>query len=107
MAHVAARFGRHVLVRPVSEDVYASRPWLRWYASGVPERVLVPEDPLTHLLDDAARDFPRRKALNFLGRTMTYRALAEAVDRFAGALHALGVRKGDRVALVLPNCPQN
>ena len=91
----------------MNEDLYAARPWLRWYAPGVPERVLVPEDPLTHLLDDAARDFPRRKALNFLGRTMTYRALAAAVDRFAASLHALGVRKGDRVALVLPNCPQN
>ncbi|HEY2297955.1 MAG TPA: AMP-binding protein [Jatrophihabitans sp.] len=91
----------------MSEDGYASRPWLRWYARGVPERVLVPEDPLTELLYDAARDFPRRKAISFLGRTMTYRALAGAVDRFAASLHALGVRKGDRVALILPNCPQN
>jgi long-chain acyl-CoA synthetase len=45
--------------------------------------------------------------LAFLGRTITYAALADAVDRFAGALHGHGVRKGDRVALILPNCPQN
>jgi long-chain acyl-CoA synthetase len=86
---------------------YGSRPWLRWYAPGVPAQVEVPDIPLTTLLDDAARDFPRRTALVFLGRTMTYAALADAVDRLAGALHELGVRKGDRVALILPNSPQN
>jgi long-chain acyl-CoA synthetase len=88
-------------------DGYAARPWVRWYASGVAEKLYVPDVPLTQLLDDAADDFPRRKALAFLGRTMTYRALVNAVDRFAGALDELGVRKGDRVALILPNCPQN
>ncbi|HJQ42623.1 MAG TPA: AMP-binding protein, partial [Jatrophihabitantaceae bacterium] len=90
-----------------SSDGYAGRPWRRWYAPGVIDRVNVPDIPLTQLLDDAARDFPKRKALTFLGRSMTYAALLGAVDRFAGALHDLGVRKGDRVALILPNCPQN
>ena len=88
-------------------DGYAARPWVRWYAPGVSERLYVPDIALTDLLYDAANDFPRRKALAFLGRTMTYRALVETVDHFAGALRDLGVRKGDRVALILPNCPQN
>jgi long-chain acyl-CoA synthetase len=88
-------------------DGYAARPWVRWYAPGVSERLHVPDIALTDLLYDAANDFPRRKALAFLGRTMTYRALVDTVDRFAGALRDLGVRKGDRVALILPNCPQN
>ncbi len=83
------------------------RPWLRWYAPGVPDRVGVPDVALTQLLYDAADDFPRRIALTFLGRTMTYKALVGAVKHFAAALHDLGVRKGDRVALILPNCPQN
>ena len=86
---------------------YGARPWLRWYAPGVPTQLFIPDVPLPALLDDAARDFPKRPALAFLGRTVTYRALADAVDRFASALHGLGVRKGDRVALILPNCPQN
>jgi long-chain acyl-CoA synthetase len=90
-----------------SSAAYESRPWQRWYSHGVPMHVYVPDVPLTRLLDDAARQFPRRTALAFLGRTMTYRALAESVDRFAGALYDLGVRKGERVALILPNCPQN
>jgi long-chain acyl-CoA synthetase len=90
----------------VSEG-YAARPWVRWYPPGVAHGLDVPDIALTELLDQAAEDFPRRKALAFLGRTMTYRALVSAVDQFAGALHDLGIRKGDRVALILPNCPQN
>ncbi len=80
---------------------------MRWYGSGVSRQLSVPDVALTQLLYDAAEDFPRRKALAFLGRTMTYRALVNAVESFAGALHELGVRKGDRVALILPNCPQS
>jgi long-chain acyl-CoA synthetase len=85
---------------------YGSRPWLRWYATGVPAQLQLPNTTLPALLDDAARDYPRRTAVAFLGRTIAYRELADAVDRMAGALHGLGVRKGDRVALILPNCPQ-
>jgi long-chain acyl-CoA synthetase len=86
---------------------YAGRPWLQWYADGVPESVDVPDVLLGRLLEDAAADFPKRDALVFLGRTIKYDALAESVERFAAALHGLGVRQGDRVALILPNCPQN
>jgi long-chain acyl-CoA synthetase len=83
------------------------RPWLRWYSDGVPEQVTVPDVPLTQLLYDAAAEFPRRRAIVFLGRSVSYRDLVRAVDTFAGALHRLGVHPGDRVALIMPNCPQN
>ncbi len=86
---------------------YAARPWVQWYGPGISAGIEIPDIALTQLLYDAASDFPRRKALSFLGRTMTYQALAAAVDQFAAALHNLGVCKGDRVALILPNCPQN
>ncbi|MHB8342372.1 MAG: long-chain-fatty-acid--CoA ligase, partial [Mycobacteriales bacterium] len=59
------------------------------------------------LLDDAAAQHPLAKALAFFGATIGYRDLKDQVDRFAGALTRLGVRRGDRVALVLPNCPQH
>jgi long-chain acyl-CoA synthetase len=85
---------------------YDARPWLRFYPAGVPPEVEVPEVPLTRLLDDAAARFPRRAALAFFGRRISYRRLADAVDRFADALRDLGVHRGDRVALILPNCPQ-
>src|SRR5207237_8785456 len=57
--------------------------------------------------DHAAAALPAHLALARLGNTMTYAELRPEVARFAGALEALGVTKGDRVALVLPNCPQN
>ncbi|WP_206313519.1 AMP-binding protein [Streptomyces coryli] len=81
-------------------------PWLRFYPAGVPHRVAIPDVPLTALLDDAARDHGGRTALVFFGRRIRYRALQRAADRFAAGLRRLGVEPGDRVALVLPNCPQ-
>jgi long-chain acyl-CoA synthetase len=85
---------------------YDARPWLKFYASGVPHEVDIPEVPLTQLLDDSARRFPRRAALAFFGRTISYRQLVDAADRFADALRGLGVHREDRVALIMPNCPQ-
>ncbi|HSR22514.1 MAG TPA: AMP-binding protein, partial [Candidatus Eisenbacteria bacterium] len=87
-------------------DPYARKPWLRFYPEGVPPDLRVPEVPLTRLLDDAAEVFPRRTALSYFGRKISYRELRDQVDRFASALSGLGVRQGERVALVLPNCPQ-
>ncbi|HVE98548.1 MAG TPA: AMP-binding protein [Mycobacteriales bacterium] len=86
---------------------YADRPWLASYPPEVPTEYEFPEVPLTRLLDDAAAAFPTTTALAFLGSTLTYRELKDSVDRFAAALAGLGVVKGDRVAIVLPNCPQN
>ncbi len=86
---------------------YAQMPWLASYPEGVPATYSFPTFALTRLLDDAAASFPQHVALAFLGATTTYRELKDQVDRFAGVLRDLGVRKGHRVALVLPNCPQN
>lgn len=92
---------------PAATSSYADRPWLASYPAGVPADFDFPKVPLTRLLDDAASSFPTGTALAFLGTTITYRELKDAVDRFAAGLARLGVDKGDRVALVLPNCPQN
>jgi long-chain acyl-CoA synthetase len=88
-------------------DPYSTRPWTASYPSGVPADYDFPSFALTRLLDDSAGTFPDHTALAFLGAKTTYRELKDQVDRFAGALAALGVKKGDRVALILPNCPQN
>ncbi|WP_243708595.1 AMP-binding protein [Actinomadura sp. GC306] len=72
----------------------------------MPGDLNIPDIPVTQLLDDAAERYPRRPALIFFGREISYRELREAVDRFADGLHRLGVQPGDRVALILPNCPQ-
>jgi long-chain acyl-CoA synthetase len=86
---------------------YGERPWTRSYPDGVPADFEFPKVPLTRLLDDAASSFPTNTALAFLGNKQTYKQLKDEVDRFATALAGLGVGKGDRVAIVLPNCPQN
>ena len=83
-----------------------SRPWLAMYNPDTPAEFDFPKVPLTRLLDDAVASFPDTAAIAFLGTVLTYRELQESVDRFAAALTTLGVRRGDRVALALPNCPQ-
>jgi long-chain acyl-CoA synthetase len=81
-------------------------PWLDSYPPGVPEHVQVPQENLARLLADAARDYPHAPAFHFEGRTTSYAELAEQAWRFAGALAGLGVTKGTRVGLILPNSPQ-
>ncbi|HVS69576.1 MAG TPA: hypothetical protein VHE56_13565, partial [Mycobacteriales bacterium] len=63
---------------------YSDRPWLASYPPDVPADFSFPTVPLTRLLDDAAHDYPGHVAISCLGNRMTYRALQESVDRFAG-----------------------
>jgi long-chain acyl-CoA synthetase len=81
-------------------------PWLDNYPPGVPEHVELPKASLAGLLEDAARDFPHAPALHFEGRTTSYAQLASQARRFSGVLASLGVGRGTRVGLILPNCPQ-
>jgi len=82
------------------------RPWLVHYENGVPYTIGLPRVPLHHLLRSAVRRFPTRAAIQFEGRSITYRGLNREVNKFANALLALGLVKGSRVALLLPNVPQ-
>lgn len=86
--------------------VEVATPWLDSYPPGVPEHVEVPQVNLARLLADAAREYPHAPAVHFEGRTTSYAELADRAWRFAGALAELGVTKGSRVGLLLPNCPQ-
>src|SRR5215203_346078 len=84
-----------------------NRPWLAHYDSDVPHSLEpYPDTTLIHLLDDLADQHGDRTALLFKGTSMSYRQLQAESTSFAAALSALGVRKGDHVALLLPNCPQ-
>ena len=82
----------------------SGRPWLASYTPDVPADVEVPDEPVCASLTRAAARFGERIAVDFLGRTLTFRDLAAEVDRAAGALKSLGVAAGDRVAIALPNC---
>ena len=83
------------------------RPWGRSYAPGVPIDIDVPDESLVDLLEASADRFGDLVALDFFGATTTYARLADQVSRAAEGLRRLGVGAGDRVALVLPNCPQH
>jgi long-chain acyl-CoA synthetase len=82
------------------------KPWLRHYDPGVPATLEYPRVPLSRLLEQSADRFPDRIATSFFGATLTYRQVDELANRFANALKTMGVTKGDRVGLLLPNCPQ-
>ena len=84
----------------------AQHRWTQAYAPGVPATFDLPTQDLPALLGQNARLFPSRRALVFFGKATSYRALDLAVDHFAMGLSLLGVRRGDRVALYLPNSPQ-
>jgi long-chain acyl-CoA synthetase len=82
-------------------------PWFSHYDEGVP-RTLVPypERTLLDYIADAARERPNHPALLFKGSNITYAELEKLSNAFAAALTGLDIKKGDRVALLLPNCPQ-
>ena len=89
------------------------RPWLASYPPGVPQSLEpFPEVSLYSFLEEAARQHPAAPAISFwlpgapMGQTMSYERLLQQVEQFSRVLTSLGVRKGDRVGLVLPNCPQ-
>jgi long-chain acyl-CoA synthetase len=82
-------------------------PWADSYAPGVPLHLDYGDTTVLDLWEGAVRRHPDRPALDFLGRVSSYAEVDEEVRRVAGGLHALGVRPGDNVALVMPNCPQN
>ncbi|MFT4213126.1 MAG: long-chain-fatty-acid--CoA ligase [Microbacterium sp.] len=83
------------------------RPWIASYAAGVPADLDPVSGCLTDLAEASAQECPDAVALEFFGRETSYRAMQEQIERVAGALHEHGVRAGDRVAIVLPNCPQH
>lgn len=85
----------------------ADRPWLASYADGVPAEIEPVAQTLVDMLDDAVARYPRRPALEFFGAVTTYRELGDQVARAAAGLWRLGVREGDRVAVILPNAPQH
>ena len=85
----------------------ASAPWLAHYDEGVPATLApYPSRTLVDYLADAARDRPRQAALLFKGAALTYSELDRLSDACAAAFRSLGVQRGDRIALLLPNCPQ-
>ena len=87
-------------------ETYLAKPWLAHYQKGVPPTVEVPLKSVAQAFDEATERARSRTAVMFYGRAISYGELREASDRLACALAALGVKKGDRVALYVLNSPQ-
>ncbi|HEU5229396.1 MAG TPA: long-chain fatty acid--CoA ligase [Ktedonobacteraceae bacterium] len=89
-----------------SDGIATTHPWVRHYEQGVPAHIDIPNRPLTWLLDETAGHYPNHIAMIYYGTKITYAQLSSLANRFAIGLQRLGVKKGDRVAIALPNIPQ-
>ena len=83
------------------------QPWVRHYQPGVPAQIVPPTQSLVGLYERSVSEAPGSVATEFFGRETTYAQLGEQIERAAEGLRRLGVKAGDRVALILPNCPQH
>src|SRR5260370_2178562 len=90
----------------VGHDLVSTRPWIRFYEQGVPAHLDIPDYPLTWLLDQAVKNYPGHTALIYYGTKISYAQFSTLANRFAIALQRLGIQKGDRFAIALPNIPQ-
>lgn len=82
------------------------RIWLKSYEPGVPHSIEYPEISLYEMFQETVKQYSDLPALSFMGHEITYAGLQSQVEKLAAALEGLGVKKGDRVAIHLPNCPQ-
>lgn len=90
-----------------SAHPYASKPWLAAYPPEVPAEIGEVTQTLPEMLEASVKRYGRRTALEFFGATTTYRELGREIALAAEGLRRRGVKQGDRVAIVLPNCPQH
>ena len=88
------------------ESPYAARPWLKHYDYWVRPEMNYPRRPLYEILRMTAVETPDAVATIFLGAKLTYREIREQSEKFATAIAGLGIKQGDRVGVMLPNCPQ-
>lgn len=84
---------------------YLQKPWLKYYDSRINEQVSVNYDSLFDLLKQAANIHSEKPALTFFGRSWTYKETKTISEWFAASLYRVGFKKGDRIAIMLPNCP--
>ncbi|KJB86429.1 long-chain fatty acid--CoA ligase [Paenibacillus sp. E194] len=82
------------------------KPWLRHYPQEIDPTYDYPRQNVAQFLIDAAQEYPTRPALEFMGKQLSYERLLEECCRFANALVRLGIGRQERVAIMLPNCPQ-
>lgn len=82
------------------------KPWFKFYDAGVPYRLNYPSCLLANFLDETVEKFPENLALIFQDKEITYRELGEKTRNLAAALEHMGIRPKERIAIMMPNCPQ-
>jgi long-chain acyl-CoA synthetase len=82
------------------------RPWIAHYDKGVPSTIDYPKEPLFHFLDESARKYPDRACTIFKGAVISFKEMNYITDHIAAALSDMGVKKGDRIGIFMPNIPQ-
>lgn len=92
--------------QPSTQSEEQARPWLQHYPKEVSPSLHYPDQSIVQFLINAANHHPNHPAVHFLGKILTYRELHENAVNLAHGLLSLGIAKGDRVAIMLPNCPQ-
>ncbi len=85
---------------------YAQRPWLQHYDYWVPAEVTIPEQTIYQTLATASVHYGEQRATAFLGGHLTFAEIKQQADKLAASLLGLGVKAGDCVGIMLPNCPQ-
>jgi len=83
-----------------------TKPWHAHYDYNVPTTIRYPKIPVQNLMHMAAAQYPHKAAFYFYGCELTFTQLRKQVLRLANAFGSLGVKKGDRIGIALPNCPQ-
>ncbi|MGM0839016.1 MAG: long-chain-fatty-acid--CoA ligase [Bacillota bacterium] len=83
-----------------------NKPWLSLYPSEIPHEINFEERTLQSYLKEAAIEHPSKTAIHFLGKKLTFQEVYDQSLKLANYLKELGVKKGDRVSIMLPNCPQ-
>ncbi|MFC7321088.1 long-chain-fatty-acid--CoA ligase [Halobacillus campisalis] len=84
-----------------------TKPWHKHYPPEIPTSIEYDEYPLHHYLKESAEHYSKKKALYFMGKELNYEEVYEDTKAFASYLQKLGLEKGDRVSIMLPNCPQS
>ncbi|MCT2535072.1 AMP-binding protein [Aquibacillus koreensis] len=85
----------------------SEKVWLSHYPENIPKQIDYDEKPLQAFLMDSANRYPKMKALHFMGKEMSYQEVYDQSLKVAAYLQSLGLKKGDRVSIMLPNSPQS
>ncbi|MFB5282275.1 AMP-binding protein [Peribacillus sp. Hz7] len=85
----------------------SNKPWQQMYPEGIPTTLIYDDKPVQTYLKESAVKHPYKVSIHFMGRELTFKEVYESSLKFAAYLKELGLEKGDRVAILLPNCPQS